>query len=281
MKVLWATYGGKDVTKTVANKVKSDRLVIKASNSVFGDLSPGVKKSLQVMTDVGFFTAEENGWLMAPKSKHKRAGVWYSNNNHEGTNKASLMNLQKLRGGDIYTSVWEPISGNPFPEFVSPYKVSSHLNIAIQVLGLLYVLKQTGDYDYVSFLEHDVLYPADYFEIEIPEGAKIVSNMNYHGICPTGFQKRMADHEPLHQLTMEVGFAIAHFERLVLSCIQSGGGGLVEPNDKKVTVYSKGKAIHVNHGKNFTSHYSIYSKETTQQDEEWGSAEELIKCLNI
>lgn len=283
MKILQATYGGADVTDIVSRKVKEGRLLVKADNSVFGDPAPGLRKVLEVVTDVEVNSVEEGQWLMLPVTYTDRLGVWYTNNNHEGTVRASLMNLSRFNGrADILTSVWNPIAGNPFPEFVSQYRVFSHLNIGLQVLNLLYVARQVGKYKWVSFLEHDVLYPADYFTHHIPATSKVAANMNYHGICSGGFQRRMANHHPLHQMTMDFDFAISHWEKFVLGCIKSGGGGVVEPDGVKVYEYeTDAKALHVNHRMNFTSHYSIYSDATNDYDEDWGNAQEMINRLRL
>jgi hypothetical protein len=143
----------------------------------------------------------------------------------------------------------------------------------------LYTARESGKYQYVSFLEHDVLYPDGYFDYpEFTEG--VLTNMNYKGICEKGWQQRNADHEPLHQMTMRFEHAIVHFEALLRDAI-SMGGVLVEPQTvKRLQWFCANPAVHVNHGKHFTSHFNIYETASfDQHDAYWGSAVQWIQKL--
>jgi hypothetical protein len=122
----------------------------------------------------------------------------------------------------------------------------------------------------VSFLEHDVLYPEGYFDYPDFETG-VCTNMNYKGICADGWQNKTANHEPLHQMTMKFDEALVHFEALIKEAIAKGGV-LLEPQSKRSKWKCVHPAVHMNHGKHFTSHFSIYSKETHQVDEYWGDA---------
>lgn len=279
LKIVKATYGEADVTQTVAALVKNDELRLRASNDLFGDPQPGVVKTLTVITQDRSYSAEENSFLCISAKKVERLGIFYSNNNVKPVVKESLLTLTKFKGiADILTCVWEPIPGNPFYEAIAHTKTSSHLNIIIQVLQLLYTARQTGEYKYVSFLEHDVLYPDGYFDF--PDFSdSVMTNMNYKGICSNGFQDRDHAHEPLHQMTMVFDDAVSHFERILLTAI-STGQVLVEPSDIKRAQWScENPAVHVNHGKHFTSHFSIYSKATHDSDVYWGKSADLISRL--
>lgn len=276
MEIIKATYGDVDVTSIVKSHVKNGELRLKVSNDTFGDTAPGRFKVLRLFYDGGEKILPEGSYLTLPESKTNKLGIFYTNNNVDATVQASVMNLERFRGiADIITCVWRPIPGNPFYEMQAMTKSSSHLNIVIQILQLLYTARSSGNYKYVSFLEHDVLYPDGYFDFPDFDSG-IMTNMNYIGICEQGFQTRTANHEPLHQMTMIFHEAIAHFEELLKEAIEKGGV-LVEPDPGRKQWLCKNPAIHVNHGKHFTSHFSIYSKTTSQSNPYWGSAEDLIK----
>lgn len=278
LKINKATYGGQDVTDVVQSHIKDGKLLIKAGNDIFGDTQAGVVKYLEVDSSEGFDSVMENGYLSLPKSNINKLGIFYTNNNVPKVVSESLHTLEKFRDvADIMTCVWNPIPGNPFYEVGAMTKSSSHLNIIIQILQLLYTARETNKYNYVSFLEHDVLYPDGYFDF--PEFSNaVMTNMNYKGISANGWQKRNADHEPLHQMTMVFSEAINHFEKLLHQAIRLGGV-LVEPNIKRLQWKCVNPAVHINHGKHFTSHFSIYSKETHETDPYWGDSKIWIEKL--
>lgn len=271
-----ATYGDVDVTAVVKSHVKDGELRLKVSNDTFGDTAPGRFKELRIWYDGKTKSLSEGSFLTLPESNTNKLGIFYTNNNVDTTVYASVMNLKRFKGiADIMTCVWRPIPGNPFYETQAVTKSATHLNIVIQILQLLYTARSSGNYKYVSFLEHDVLYPDGYFDYPDFETG-VLTNMNYIGICQEGFQSKTANHEPLHQMTMVFHEAIAHFEELIKEAIEKGGV-LVEPNPNRKQWKCKNPAIHVNHGKHFTSHFSIYSKTTSPTDTYWGNAQDLIK----
>jgi len=273
-----ASYGGVDVTDKVKSLVKNDKLIVKAGNDIFGDLKPGQLKYLEIDSSEGIDKIKENGYLSLPKDKINKLGIFYTNNNVDKVVKESLTTLEKFKNvADIMTCVWRGIPGNPFYEVSAMTQSSSHLNIIIQILQLLYTARETNKYEYVSFLEHDVLYPEGYFDF--PEFSNaVMTNMNYKGICKDGWQNKNADHEPLHQMTMVFSEAIDHFEKLLHQAIRLGGV-LVEPEIKRLQWKCINPAVHVNHGKHFTSHFSIYSKEAYDFDSYWGDAKGWIEKL--
>lgn len=278
LKINNATYGGKDVTSIVQSKIKDGKLLIKAGNDIFGDTQAGVIKYLEVDSSEGFYSVMENGYLSLPKNNINKLGIFYTNNNVPNVVKESLMTLEKFKDvADIMTCVWNSIPENPFYEVGAMTKSSNHLNIIIQILQLLYTARETNKYKYVSFLEHDVLYPESYFDFPEFSGA-VMTNMNYKGISAEGWQIKTADHEPLHQMTMVFSEAIVHFENLLHQAIRLGGV-LVEPNIKRLQWKCVNAAVHINHGKHFTSHFSIYSKQTHQTDSYWGDSKDWIKKL--
>jgi hypothetical protein len=272
-----ATYGNKDVTSILNRLVKNNSLKIKVSNDLFGDTNPGVVKYLEIESDIGHRKIIENSYLNLPETTNTKLGIFYTNNNVKNVVKESLKSLEKFSDVDILTCVWESIPNNSFYEIQALTKTSVHLNIIIQILQLLYLADQIGKYKYISFLEHDVLYPDGYFNYpDFDDG--VMTNMNYIGICENGFQKKTANHEPLHQMTMRFNQSVDHFENLFKEAIKFGGV-LLEPQKNRHKWECVNPSIHVNHGKHFTSHFSIYSKETYTIDPYWGNSSELVQRL--
>jgi|688.fasta_scaffold236760_3 hypothetical protein len=278
MKILKATYGDKDVTDIVTSKVNNDNLIIQASNSIFGDPCVGKIKKLIIDIEIDGVSEQhsiqENSFIKLPKTKQSRLGIFYSNNNEDRINPCILKSLECIKRSsegkaDIITNLWNSLGDkNPFLETISWTRTSSHLNQVLQILQCLYMGKTIGSYKYVSFLEHDVLYPEGYFDYEDFD-LECISNSNYIGLCNSGFQSKNANHQPLSQITMRMDFAIQHFESLLPNAIFLNSG-LLEPLIKIGFWKCHNPSIHVNHGRHFTSHYSIYSKYTTSEDSYWG-----------
>jgi hypothetical protein len=143
------------------------------------------------------------------------------------------------------------------------------LNQILQVLQLLYTAKQSGDYKYVSFLEHDLVYAEGYFDYpDFDEG--ILANMNYIGMNKEGYQPRGQNDKPTSQLTMLFEDAIKHFESLLPNALVTNSG-LLEPQLKMNEWNSEHPNIHINHGSHFTSHFSIYRKDNVFNEHPyWG-----------
>jgi len=276
--IIKATYGGRDVTDILKSKVQNGKLIVKASNDVFGDPAVGRLKHLEVEYEGGSKKIPEGSFLVLPENSIRKLGIFYTNNNVDNVVSESLQSLTKFDGiADILTCTWKHINNNPFYEMIAMTKSSNHLNIIIQILQLLYVAKDSGKYDYVSFLEHDVLYPHGYFDYpEFDSG--VITNMNYMGICSSGFQKRNADHEPLHQMTMRFNDALDHFEKLFKEAIKNGQV-LLEPQTNRSKWQCVNPAIHVNHGKHFTSHFTIYGNGFGETDRYWGDFKDWSQKL--
>jgi len=250
---------------------------------------------------------KEGTMAIYPQSTAKRLGIFYSNNNNPKITPAITESIKSIdfsnhlmsypnfpadnkeiiynpRIGytnqnryilhaDIITCVWEKLPYNPFIELISNYRVSSHLNQVMQILQCLYFARETkAPYEYVSFLEHDVLYPAGYFSFPDFEEGTILTNMNYGGLSSQGWQEKNQMDEPMHQMTMRFNDAIKHFESILPNAILTNSG-MVEPQKMKREQWqSKYQAIHINHGYHFTSHNSIYRKEYTENHPYWGKS---------
>lgn len=256
--------GSADVLEKLKSLIKHDKLFIRVSNEWFGDPCPGSVKSLIVSCEIDGKNIEqevvEGDILCLPKTTNKIAGLFYTNNAvPKSLLKKVLGSLEKAKNVDIYTCSWNPIPDNPFPELSWYYHVGTHLTIALQILKLLYTIEAIRQYEYVCFLEHDVLYSPSYFEFD-PFPTDVLSNKNYIGLCEKGFQPTHLDHEPLHQLIMRLPAAIQHFNSVLPKALTSGGI-LLEPNGRTWTKReSKDASVHVNHGNHFTSHFSIYDR---------------------
>lgn len=270
MRIIEATYGGKDVKGIVESHIKGDALILRASNSVFGDTLIGQIKYLQIKAELGGEIYEENvregGLVQIPKTKRDRLGIFYSNNINPQTQpaiKRVLKQLHKASDGiaDIYTCMWRPQQENPFKEYIAWTHTLSHLNQLLQIMQLLYTAREVHPYKYVSFLEHDVLYAEGYFEFLDFERGEILTNMNYIGMNGEGFQPLGQRDEPFHQMTMRFEDAIEHCERILPNALISNSG-LIEPQDMVRKQWeSVHPNIHINHGHHFTSHYNVFRRD--------------------
>jgi hypothetical protein len=278
MKILQATYGGQDCLKEIEKNIINDTLRLRVDNNIIGDPAVGTVKYLEIKWEISGKVYEkrfaENTFCTINTLKNDRLGIFYSNNDKpetQATIKKSLETIKIAAEGkaDILTCMWQPQEDNPFQEYLAWTRTYSHLNQLLQIMQLLYVAKQTGQYETVSFLEHDVLYPDDYFEFKIPKKGELLCNMNYIGMKKTGFQDRNQNDQPFHQMTMRFEAAINHCERILPNALIRNAG-LIEPEWKRVNWNSKNPSIHVNHGSHFTSHFSIYSNETKSTHEYWG-----------
>lgn len=277
-----AFYGAGDKTINVTTRLQQDIIVKKnilVSNGYFGvDPCPGVIKKLTITlenekehvfvenTPCYFETLNDSFYTK------DRIGIFYTNNKL----KDIILNksLDTILRAKIFSGKTEIIvcsqkvkSQNYFIEIESLFKNNHHANIATQILQALHAVKNYNHFKYVSFLEHDVLYPEDYFNYPDFE-EDCMCNDNFIGVCGTGFQQKKQNDQPLHQMTMKYGYAVNYFEKLILTYLK-GEFSMLEPPIKH-RCFNKNPSIHVNHGKSFTSHYNIYSKTTTQEDPYWG-----------
>jgi hypothetical protein len=258
-----------------------------ANNDIIGDTSPGNRKSLVVRFDTETITVEEGGLLVYPSTNNDRLGIFYSNNINPKINNAIVASLKSIEKAaeekaDILTCMWRNEPENPFPEYICWTHTYSHLNQLLQVMQLLYVARDINDYKYVSFLEHDVLYPEGYFDYPNVNEGEVITNMNYMGICKDGFQSVPTKHEPFHQMTMRFDEAITHCESILANALVNNSG-LIEPqvgNIIRTKWECKNPSVHINHGHHFTSHYSIYSStDLSKTDPYWGNHDNYLQLF--
>jgi hypothetical protein len=183
------------------------------------------------------------------------------------------MQLKKSQNVDIITCPWHPIPENPFAELKWRYHMSSNLTITLQILKLLHTAQQVGQYENVFFLEHDVLYPEGYFDIE-PFSEDVLANTNYIGLSESGYQSHQRRRAPLHQLAMRLPAAIEHFTGLMPRLLTERSV-MLEPTGRPwATRQSSEPAVHINHGRHHTSHFDTYSKSDIELSHPyWGSAD--------
>lgn len=207
-------------------------------------------------------------------STTNKLGLFYTNNCVPKIIDLTINNLKQFSDlVDIKTCSWHHIKDNPFPEIHAFTKHRHHLNIIIQILQLLHSVPP-DKYKYVLFLEHDVLYPKEYFLFPDFEDSWMV-NENYIGVCEFGFQPLIATHHPLHQIIMLYNNCISHFEKLLLRVIKERSLNL-EPYGSRYIWRCPNPAIHINHGNHFTTHYKIYSDKYYENDDYWGSYINII-----
>lgn len=279
MKILKATYGGKDCTGVLSKRVVNNSLRIKVSNGIIGDPMVNQVKYLEVEYILKGETIKkkwrEGEFCVIQEKQHKRLGIFYSNNNRPETQKTIISSLKSIEKAaedkaDILTCMWVPQAENPFQEFIAWTHTYSHLNQLLQIMQLLYIARDTGEYESVSFLEHDVLYPEDYFDYALPASKEILCNMNYIGMNKSGFQKLDRQDQPFHQMTMRFNDAIEHCESILANALITNSG-MIEPNWPRVNRQTENPSVHINHGHHFTSHYSIYSKTVKKTNDYWGN----------
>ena len=229
------------------------------------------------------YSIPENEYFEHPKNNNiKKLGIFYTNNNIPSVVEYCLKDLIKFENkADIVSCVWQKIEGNPFNELIAYTKHSHHLNIIIQILQLLYFAQNNKDYDYVSFLEHDVLYPDDYFDFSgIDNHYQGLVNENYIGLSKKGFQKKNQHDLPLHQTIMRFDNAIIHFEKLILKAVKERSV-ILEPTLLQKR-QCKNPSLHINHGAHFTSHFNIYSTTNVYQEEYlWGDGIQLYNKITL
>jgi hypothetical protein len=279
LKIIKATFGSLDVTDKLNDLICENKLFIFVNNSIFGVPDVGIIKQLKVIyclddKENSEISIYENGVIAIPPSTSNRLGIFYTNNKINkqvlSNSLSSIYKSSKKYSVDILTSTWEPIHENPFHELNCSIRTHNHFNIAYQINQLLQTAKLIKNYKYVSFLEHDVLYGEDYFNYNDFD-CDIYSNQNFIGMNENGYQKKIQNDEPLHQLTLNFNYALEHFKNILCESIIQGVN--LEPSyTSSYTKYNSIQpSIHINHGNHFTSHFNIYSKDNYQNDEYWGN----------
>jgi hypothetical protein len=277
MNIAKATYGGVDCTDELQGLAVAGKLVVRANNNIIGDPAVGQTKYLEIEFGDGFQAKiKEGDTFVYPESKNQKLGIFYSNNNNHSIWPAIYKSLDTIKDAsegvaDIVVCTWEPMPNIPFYQINSWYKSQSHLNQLLQIMQCLYTAKTMGQYEYVSFLEHDVMYPKGYFDFLDFAAGQVLTNMNYGGVCKNGWQKRKQNDEPFHQMTMRLDDAIAHCLDILPNALVTNSGMIETQKLKRIQWDCPNQPVHINHGVHFTSHNSIYDKNNlTQNHPYWG-----------
>ena len=286
MIIIKATYGGVDCTSQIQNKIVNDKLVIRVNNDIIGDPAVNHVKYLEIEFNDGYKAQiREGNTFVYPESKNRKLGIFYSNNNNHSIWPAIYKSLETIKDAsdgiaDIIVCTWENMPNVPFQQYNSWYKSQSHLNQLLQIMQCLYMAKTMGQYDYVSFLEHDVMYPKGYFDYEDFESGQVLTNMNYGGVCKKGWQKRNQNDEPFHQMTMNLDDAIAHCLEILPNALVTNSGMIETQKLRRIQWDCQNQAIHINHGVHFTSHNSIYDKQNlVEMHPYWGNINDYINLF--
>lgn len=220
------------------------------------------------------------GTKLAPTLKI--LGIWYTNNAApqsvmvDSLNSIRIASLSSRHMVMIRTSVWEIIAGNPFPQVCARDRSGTHLGIVKQQLDCV-ASADPFEWEIICFLEHDVLYPDDYFDRVADAflgnpSANVVVNLDYEGLNATGWLKVKERHEPLHQMSMRRKKALANFERCIHDYNAQVPDTMLEPDSSSFSIdhqnvlrrdwhrigFGFGKpAIHINHPRRFTSHGEV------------------------
>ena len=233
-----------------------------------------------------------------------RLGIFYTCNYNglmKPLLKSVLKRLKKVSDNkiDIISSVWQPIKNNPFPEYISPYTRVNDINLCLQILSLLSIYGESQKYKYVSFLEHDVFYPDDYFDY--PDfSTNVLLNPYSIGLNKFGyinkkkkFKHQIIDEEgmsdmPLFLTTMNFNFAVFHFTKCLFNQLNpiNDNKPCFEPieefNKKNYTIYkAKNPVLHIDTGWNYSHHFEIfYDKKMNDvypKHKYWGEAKKYDK----
>lgn len=175
---------------------------------------------------------------------------------------------------DLLACSYQPLSTWTYPQQQSKIHDSGVLSLVVQILQLLYSYRKKG-YDVVSFLEHDVLYPLNYFTY--PEfDNNFLHCSNYRQLTTEGFQDYYWDCYPLFTLTMQFEFAIQHFLTIQEKMLTENYW-ILEPAQEDVYLYFNSlKLLHIKHGQNTTSFFNYFTG-NEQTDPEWGGFQEYRK----
>lgn len=208
---------------------------------------------------------------------------------------------------NIVTCSWKEIPDNPFEGRITPFNDLGHLNYILQIKQAL--VGSTADM--VCMLEHDVLYPNNYFDEVVKNwdyNKYGVCNNNYIGMNETGYLAVKERHQPYSLMSMAKFFLEQQLDykvnKVISNIVESElpgynpkyGWCCVEPDDKTLFAHipftDNYPAIHVNmnhmggygtgkEGKNhhFTSHCEVcYESEsngvTVRSD--WGDFERFL-----
>ena len=292
MKIYKATYGfahkTKDVTKKVIELLKINS-IFKANNENFGDPAFGKVKHLTVVyeRDDGsrYIKRYNEGDYVDTniKSKHKRLGIFYTHNPKE--NKAlidasikSIADAAKYSNNvDILVCSWEKFNTYGLPRIEASVKVGGIKNMYMQIAQCLNYAQSNGSYDSISFLEHDVLYPLEYFNYpEILPHEDCLYNENNIVLKKDGYYRMENISICLHQFHMKLPFAIDFMKTKLFESITK----FVAPEPPNSQRYSTTvPALHINNSTHLSTTPTYYKKSLGEKIPIWGNMNEYKELI--
>lgn len=247
-----------------------------------GDLP--VARQNAILAEVNRLYPSDKLMSTLKSSPKKILGCFYTDNHiHREILQRSMNTIinaaSHTYGGEIRLAActWQLTANNAdrFAQFISHLKVRSHHTMVSQILRNIY---ETAAWrpDYICFLEHDVLYPPNYFDrvfkvFEQQPKLKVVANGRYIGVNQDGWQKLIRDDNPLHQLSMTATFARQHFESMLRRTIMEHVINLEPEGSIYRLAPADPPAIHVNHAQNFTGHGECYASADETDIPYWGN----------
>lgn len=289
LKILCATYGTLDVTSRLTELVSQGSFHFKVCNDVFGtDPNPCTLKTLKVnyrLDGIDLCVEQsENSYISLYKRNTDRVGIYYTDNSKPAIVKATLDNLLHIwnhKNIDIVVCGFTRVPGYPFHWIDSLFKESSHPNIKLMICQCLAKAQLLGSYKFVSFLEHDVLYPLDYFDYpDIPDSYTSIMNSNYIGLTKNGFEGFSGGFNVLSQYTCHFDFAVTHFFDSFRSTIAIGDGPL-EPYERVMIYQGLSPSIHINEQGSFTQHAARFDHIYYPYSTYWGYYENILFLIDF
>ena len=224
-----------------------------------------------------------------------RHAIYYTDGRDLNMVKFTLKNNEKFLNHVTIIVITQVELSDIDPRYIvinsSVKKERSHHSLFNQILeGLLAINNMGFDYNTdVTFLEHDVLYPHNYFEDIIANNIKTdsyYSNNNMItlrknlGWCDSkNFNNDSLFIHVLSQMTFNLGFAIKYFITL-LQKLNNNIPYSIEPHydqnhefyGKVTTFKSQYPCVNITDGNNFTNYTDIaFEKETYSHHHYWGS----------
>jgi hypothetical protein len=263
-------------------------------NLLLGHKELGIQADTEIYEHFGKRLGDESAWEAAkkavnaspqefgkpyPTAKRQRIlGIWYTDNTApENLIRKSAESVAQARfqtrshDVDAVAVSWEKVPQMALQGVLyGGEKVRSHETILKQIQYGYAHSTTFKDYDVICLMEHDVLYPPNYFDLignafSSNPSTKVVSHQNYIGLNSTGWQQVRERHEPLHQLAMTKNLFLTNLMRGLKECKTQGWAYLEPDHDQPRNDWfripasqSEMPSVHVNHtAGRFTSHGDV------------------------
>ncbi len=290
------------------------RVSIGCGNQLAGDPACGQKKSLRAIIQDKEFEVPEGRYFIWPSEESAdHLVIFYSHVNPKVDKRQGelvsyclnhLLNTVPdnvaVRGGLIHSY---PVTHPKFYNYTPMYREGiGHAMIMQQIYRTLLAARNEGltSLKYVSFAEHDNLYPTSHFQFEDFEEDLLI-NTHHIGFTQDGFQKQQEQETwPTFAMTMKYDSAIEYFKNRIQCFFESPElFCTIEPlTSHHVTTFNEGiemvrkgltctyklrkteePILHLWNGCHNTSHYQTYPKdEYLNHDAYWGDAQQLAKA---